>query len=263
VPEGIEIEIYRRAAAAVIGRRVRGVEATPGYLRHGVTAQQLDAAIADRIVVAARRIGKLLLLDLGSQAGRPDTTLGLRFGMTGRLLVDGSGPIDELLYSTTAPDPRYQRFTLTFDDGELAIVDPRRLGSIELAPDETALGPDASTVSADELATALAGGRGPLKARLLDQARIAGIGNLIVDETLWRCSLAPRRPAGELDEPEVAALATAIRDTMADLLDRGGSHTGDLQEHRSPGALCPRDGEPLRRDTIGGRTTYWCPSHQT
>ena len=61
---------------------------------------------------------------------------------------------------------------------------------------------------------------------------------------------------------EVEALAKALRETIADLTVRGGSHMGDLQDHRAPGTNCPVDGEPLRRDDVGGRTTYWCPAHQ-
>ncbi len=246
----------------MIGRRVASVEATRGYLRSELSAQHLRDAIGELVVADVRRVGKLLLLDLGSGAGSTSTTVGLRFGMTGRLVVDGAAPIDQLLYTTSATDPSHQRFALGFDHGALAIVDPRRLGSVELAPDESVLGPDAFGVTAACVTTAMKGGHGPLKARLLDQSRLAGIGNLIADETLWRCGLSPTRSAGDLDENEAATLAAAIRDTVAELLDRGGSHTGDLQEHRVRGALCPRDGAPLRRDKVGGRTTFWCPAHQ-
>ena len=212
-------------------------------------------------VAAARRIGKLLLLDVAGSAGQ--ATLGLRFGMTGRLLVDDEGPIDELLYSTTRDDPAYRRFTMRFEgDGELSIVDPRRLGWVELAPDETVLGPDAFSISAEDLAVALHGGRGALKSRLMDQKRVAGVGNLICDETLWRTGLSPLRPSGGLSDAEVSHLSDTLVATIADLLDKGGSHMGDLQDERHVGGRCPADGEPLSRDTVGGRTTYWCPSHQ-
>ena len=137
-----------------------------------------------------------------------------------------------------------------------------RLGSVELAPDTSNLGPDAFSISPQDLADALRGGRGPLKARLLDQARVAGIGNLIADETLWRAGVSPGRAAGSLSGEEVPDLARHIRATMADLAERGGSHTGDLQDERHADGVCPIDGAQLVRSTVGGRTTYWCPQHQ-
>lgn len=211
-------------------------------------------------VTGTRRLGKLLMLDLGDGT---EVTLGLRFGMSGRLVVDGDAAIDELLYTTVRPDPAYRRFGLGFDGGgSLEMIDPRRLGGVEWNPDEQRLGVDAMSVTAEAMASALQRGRGPLKARLLDQSRVAGIGNLICDETLWRVGLSPLRPAGEVTSTETEELAAAVTSTIADLLARGGSHTGDLQEERSASGHCPTDGAELRRDKIGGRTTYWCPLHQ-
>ncbi len=262
VPEGIEVEMYRRAAERIVGRRVVAVEMPdPDYARGGMTQAQVADAVEGSTVEAVRRRGKLLLLDLDGAAGA--ATLGLRFGMTGRLVVDGEAPIDELLYTSSRPDPAYVRAVLRFGGGgELEIVDPRRLGRVELEPDEDALGPDVFEIDAGDLAAALRGGRGPLKARLLDQHRVAGIGNLICDEVLWRAGLDPARAAGSLDDAEVVGLADTIRATVAELLQRGGSHTGDLQDERTPAGRCPLDGGPLTRCTVGGRTTYWCRAHQ-
>jgi formamidopyrimidine-DNA glycosylase len=102
----------------------------------------------------------------------------------------------------------------------------------------------------------------PLKARLLDQAAIAGVGNLIADETLWRAGLDPARPARSLTPTEVRRLSRHLRAVAVELLAAGGSHTGRLQPARVPGGLCPRDGCALVRRTIGGRTSYSCPKHQ-
>ncbi|MEJ7584795.1 MAG: hypothetical protein WKF43_12100 [Acidimicrobiales bacterium] len=96
----------------------------------------------------------------------------------------------------------------------------------------------------------------------MDQAHLAGVGNLICDETLWRASLDPARPAGSLDARELRRLHRHLRTTVAELTGRGGSHTGDLHSARMRGSLCPRDGTPLERRTIAGRTTYSCPRHQ-
>jgi formamidopyrimidine-DNA glycosylase len=101
-----------------------------------------------------------------------------------------------------------------------------------------------------------------LKARLMDQGRVAGLGNLLTDEILWRAGLDPARPAGSLDEVELRRLHRTIRTVWNELLAKGGSHLGRLQASRIPGGTCPRDGEPLQRRTIGGRTSYSCPRHQ-
>jgi formamidopyrimidine-DNA glycosylase len=102
----------------------------------------------------------------------------------------------------------------------------------------------------------------PLKARLMDQTRVAGIGNLLVDEMLWRAGLDPARPAASLQPNEVRRLHRHLRRTVENLIERGGSHTGDLQVARERGGVCPKDGAPLLRRTVGGRTTYSCPRHQ-
>jgi formamidopyrimidine-DNA glycosylase len=160
---------------------------------------------------------------------------------------------------------RWLRFRMvTEDGGELELHDPRRLARIFLDPDEAALGPDAASITLGQLRTILTGRtRGiALKARLLDQAKLAGVGNLIGDEVLWRAGLSPERPAASLDDTELRRLHRRLTGTIALLLRRGGSHTGDLMASRVRGGLCPKDGAPLTRTTVGGRTTYWCPTHQ-
>ncbi|HET9692207.1 MAG TPA: DNA-formamidopyrimidine glycosylase family protein [Acidimicrobiales bacterium] len=262
MPELPEVERYRTLlGAAALGRPVTEVVAPDAwYLKRGTSVAELRAALVGRRLVAARRRGKLLLAEV---EGAPDApVLGLRFGMSGRLLVDDAAGVDRLLYAPAGDDARYDRFGLRFaDGGVLRVSDPRRLGGVELDPDVDALGPDALTVTARRLGAALAGSA-PLKARLLDQARVAGIGNLVADEALWRAGLAPGRAAGGLDGAEVALLAAAVRSTLRLLIGRGGSHTGDLMPERRPGGHCPRDGAELRRATIGGRTSWWCPTHQ-
>lgn len=255
----LEVETYRRQAEAAVGRTIAGVDAPDAwFVKAGGTPAELVAALPGRTVTAVRRRGKLLVLDLDD-----GTRLGLRFGMTGRLLVDGSASIDRLEYSSGRDEPAWDRFALRFSDGsELRLRDPRRLGGVVLEPDEDALGPDALAVTPAELDAALGTSSAPLKARLLDQARLAGIGNLLADEVLWRAGLDPARPAGGLHDAERSALHDAIGDVLADLGGRGGSHTGDLRQAAALDGLCPRDGTPLERRTVGGRTTWSCPAHQ-
>ena len=260
MPELPEVEAYRRLAERALDRPVAAVRVGDDrFLRGGLTPRLLRKALARRRFTAARRRGKLLVLDV---EGGP-TRLGLRFGMTGRLHVDGADGVDRLLYASDRRVPAWDRLTLQFaDGGALVVSDPRLLGGAHLDPDEGALGPDALGVSPAELRRALEGSTVALKARLMDQSRLAGVGNLLADEVLWRASLDPTRPAGSLTAAELRRLAHQLRRTVAELVEAGGSHLGRLVPERQPGGRCPRDGAELERRTVGGRTTWWCPRHQ-
>ncbi|MEY2474834.1 MAG: formamidopyrimidine-DNA glycosylase [Actinomycetota bacterium] len=259
MPELPEVEYYRLLATETLGRPIAKVDAPDAwFLKGGTTATALRRVLKGRSFTGTRRIGKLLLLD--TDGGGP--TLGLRFGMTGKLVVDGRAGVDDLIYSSNAANTAWDRFRVRFDGGgDLRIRDPRRLGGVQLDPDESRLGPDARSVSVAELRQALQS-TAPLKARLMDQARLAGVGNLIADEALWRAGLDPVRPASSLDGPETRRLHRHLLRTIEDMLERGGTHTGDLLPNRLPGGMCPRDGAPLVRRTVGGRTTWSCPDHQ-
>ena len=269
MPELIEVELYRAAAEEVVGRRITEVSTPdPAYVKGGADPLSLRLALIGATVLAARRHGKLLLLDMGSgESGESgdsgSTTVGLHFGMTGRLVVDGTAPIARLEYSSGRDLPAWTRFGLGFEHGgDLRISDPRRLGGVTLDPDLAHLGPDALALGERELSAVLSRSRRPLKARLLDQSAIAGIGNLICDETLWQARLAPTRRADSLGRVEVRTLRTTLRRVVTRLTRRGGSHTGQLQDHRRPGGSCPRCGNPLSHASVGGRSTWWCPSEQ-
>ncbi|HUS62435.1 MAG TPA: DNA-formamidopyrimidine glycosylase family protein [Acidimicrobiales bacterium] len=259
MPELPEVETYRLLGERAIGRRISEVLAPDAwYLKRGLDAQRVGDALRGRRFTGARRVGKLMLLD--TDAG---VVVGLRFGMTGRLVVDNDAGDTELIYSSNADNEAWDRFTVRFDDGgDLRMRDPRRLGGVELDPPIDRLGDDALTITRARLAAALAGSAAPVKARLLDQSRVAGVGNLIADETLFRAGIDPRRPSRSLDPDEIKRLHTALRRSVRDLMKRGGSHTGDFLPHRVPGGTCPKDGTPLLRATVGTRTTWWCPTHQ-
>lgn len=260
MPELPEVEAYRRLALAALDRPVGGVDAPDAwFLKGGADATAVTGALVGRTFTAARRRGKLLLLDTSGDG----PVLGLRFGMTGRLVVDGRAGVDRLLYSSDAGLSAWDRFSVQFaDGGHLRVHDPRRLGGVFLDPDEGRLGADVLTVTPVGLRAALGRSTAPLKARLMDQAHLAGVGNLLADETLWRAGLDPRRPAGSLSPAELRRLHRHLRAAVSDLIARGGSHSGDLMPARTAGGTCPRDGTPLARATVGGRTTWWCPEHQ-
>jgi formamidopyrimidine-DNA glycosylase len=183
-------------------------------------------------------------------------------------VVDGHEALDRLQYGPGVFNDKWVRARFTFEDGgHMLVHDPRRFGSLELAPDEGRLGPDGLTLTLGQLRTALAIGPGregtaaPLKARLMDQERLAGVGNLLADEILWRAGLDPSRRT-PLTDQELRVLHKELRATLRQLGRRGGSHMGELMEQRGADGRCPTDGTELRRETVGGRTTYWCPVHQ-
>jgi formamidopyrimidine-DNA glycosylase len=262
VPEILEVEAARSLIEErALGRRIAAVGAPDDwYLKRGLTARGVRAALPGRRLSAARRRGKLLLVDTDGGAG---PTVGLHLGMSGRVIIDGEAAGDPLVYGSNREVTHWHRFTLEFaDGGGLAMRDPRRLGAVELDPDEDRLGVDAFDLTLPELRSVVSRSRAPLKAVLMDQARIAGLGNLLVDEALWRVGLDPARRADSLDAAEQVRLRRTISTTLSVLGRRGGSHTGDLMSARVPGGHCPRDGTPLERRTVGGRTTYSCPLHQ-
>jgi formamidopyrimidine-DNA glycosylase len=227
------------------------------YLKRGLIAPAIRRALKGRELVQARRRGKLMLVDTSDDG----PVLGLHLGMSGRVIVDGVAAGDPLVYASNREVDAWHRFGLRFaDGGALWMRDPRRLGAVELDPDEDRLGPDAAEITRDELAHRTSRSRAPIKALLMDQSRIAGLGNLLVDEVLWRVGIDPARAANTLDDDDVARLHRTIRQTLRTLGRRGGSHTGDMP--REHDAHCPRDGAILVRRTVGGRTTFSCPVHQ-
>lgn len=260
MPEVLEIELYRRTMAPIVGRTIATVDAPDDwYLKGGLTAEAAQGLLVGEGISALRRRGKLLLVDLEPSG----SVLGLRFGMTGRPLVDDRPPPFELEYSSRRTDPAWIRFSLGFEGGgRFAMEDPRRLGGVELDPSEEALGPDVLSLTRADLCSA-AVGRSAIKAVLLDQSRLAGLGNMLADEVLFRSGIDPARPAASLLPAEIDRLHGAVGAALVELLELGGSHTGQLSvDLRHPGAHCPRDGAELTRRTIGGRTTYSCPLHQ-
>jgi formamidopyrimidine-DNA glycosylase len=131
----------------------------------------------------------------------------------------------------------WDRFALEFaDGGRMALRDKRRLGRAVIEPDFDHVGPDAAEVSRDVFRERVGRGTMALKARLLDQASISGVGNLLADETLWRARISPRRPAGTLGHEELDHLRRVLRAATRDAIRKGGVHTGSFIAHRTRGA---------------------------
>ncbi|MCK9247776.1 MAG: hypothetical protein M0P31_02195 [Solirubrobacteraceae bacterium] len=166
--------------------------------------------------------------------------------------------------SMTLPgDAAWTRFAIDLDDGgRLLLFDKRRLGRVRLDPDLSQLGPDALTITADAFVERVGRGATPLKARLMDQSTIAGIGNLLCDEVLWHAEQPPLRPAADLAPDELRELHAVVVACTREAIARGGVHLGDVIPHRRKGEHCPRCGAEMVRATVGGRTTWWCSFEQ-
>jgi formamidopyrimidine-DNA glycosylase len=259
MPEILEVEAARQVLEdCALDREITRVYAPDTwFMKRGTTAAALRHALIGSEFTRARRIGKQIVLDTAD----PEVRVGAHLGMSGRVIVDGVEAGDPLVYASNRAVAKWNRFGVYFaDGGSFMLRDPRRLGAVELDPDESRLGPDAFTLTRAQLDHALGVRTAPVKAVLMDQARIAGLGNLLVDEVLWRASIDPARAAGTIDADERRVLHRSIRTTLRVLGRRGGSHTGDMP--RDVDAPCPRDGGALLRRTIGGRTTYSCSVHQ-
>jgi formamidopyrimidine-DNA glycosylase len=158
---------------------------------------------------------------------------------------------------------RWNRFALEFaDGGSLVLFDKRRLGRILLNPNIGALGPDATEVTPAGFRRLIATGSIAVKARLLDQSKIAGIGNLLADEILWQAKVPPATPVSRLQRKDTDRLYRALRSVVASAVAQGGAHTGAVIAARRPGGTCPRCGAPMVHGTVGGRSTWWCSREQ-
>jgi formamidopyrimidine-DNA glycosylase len=203
----------------------------------------------------------------GSAVPGPD--LGIHLGMSGRIVVTA---LDGWVAEGGDPPGRdaqprkaeWDRFTLEFaDGGRLALFDKRRLGRIMLNPDIDALGPDAAEITPAQFRAVMFRGTIAVKARLLDQSKLAGVGNLLADEILWQAKVPPATPVNRLQRQDVDRLYRALRKVLAAALATGGgAHTGDVIAARRPGGSCPRCGAEMVHGTVGGRSTWWCSREQ-
>jgi formamidopyrimidine-DNA glycosylase len=287
MPELPEVEAARTLIAErAVGRTVAAVDDADTYVCRPHLPGDIASALVGRTLTSAGRIGKAMFVDTDEGDG---PVLGLHLGMAGRMVfVDGDdavgtayagdpmSPAEARAAAGVAedaagghPDPRlsgdpaWARFTLTFDDDSaLILFDKRRLGRAVLNPDLSRLGPDALEVTKADFRARVGVGEAPLKARIMDQSVIAGVGNLLADETLWQAKLAPLRPAGTLTADELDLLWKTVRRATRDAMKKGGVHTGRIIDFRKKDATCPRCGGAMVKAPVGGRTTWWCSVEQ-
>lgn len=264
MPELPEAESARTVIArSALGRRIVDVDDSDSYVCRPHEPGELRHALEGATLRAAHRRGKSLwcTVDTGG-------VLGVHLGMSGKIViaaadgteVDGG---DNWEFGRLPGDYRHARFSLTFrDGGALHLIDPRRLGRIWLDPHLDDLGPDAPDIDLPRFLSALGTGRTAIKARLLDQHALAGIGNLLADEILSRAALNPARPVRSLSDQERARLHESVVGAVGDALTGGGVHTLASVSQRHSRGRCPVDGTPLLKSSVGGRTSFWCPRHQ-
>jgi formamidopyrimidine-DNA glycosylase len=272
MPELPEVEIARRLIAdQALHRRIVDVDDSDSYVARPHSPGELRSALAGRSLTAAHRRGKTIWLDTsgtGDAAAPGGPELGIHLGMSGRIVVTGpDGSVaeggDPYRYRARPPRAGWSRFALTFaDGGSLVLLDPRRLGRVRLNPDIGALGPDAAQVTPAEFRALINRGTTVIKARLLDQSKIAGIGNLLADEILWQARVSPLARVDRLSSAQVNRLYRALKSVLEAATAKGGAHTGEIFAARHPGGTCPRDGAPMAHGTVGGRSTWWCSREQ-
>jgi formamidopyrimidine-DNA glycosylase len=257
VPELPDVEHYRAFFSQhAAGKTVAAVWADPTIVRNA-SARALAAALRGHRFEEPTRHGKWLT------AWTDGPALLLHFGMTGDLIWSGDEPERH----------RHDRLILELaDGGELRYRNMRKLGGVWLAHDRAEaaailgpLGPDALGLDRRVLRRLLSNRRGGVKAALMDQTLLAGIGNILADEILWQAGIHPRRTIPSLSEEELSALMTGIRRVVKESLDddyipRKRSWLSHVRGVRD--AACPRCGTPLDRAVVAGRTTYFCPNDQ-
>ncbi|HZT17432.1 MAG TPA: bifunctional DNA-formamidopyrimidine glycosylase/DNA-(apurinic or apyrimidinic site) lyase [Gaiellaceae bacterium] len=273
MPELPEVETVRRQLAPVLtGRRFERVRIEDPRLTRPLDPEEVARELEGERVERVDRRGKYLIVRFGS--GR---ALLIHLRMTGSLLHAAAGLL---------PDDPHRRAVITLDDAsDVAYRDVRRFGTwLLLEPDEAEAYVDErvgrepldGAYAAKHLAERLQGRRAPVKAAILDQRTVAGVGNIYADEALWRARIHPLTPAEALGPREVRALHRGLRRALEHGIARQGS---TLRDYRTPngdsgtmqdefrvygraGEPCPRCGAPIDKIRVAGRGTWYCPSCQ-
>ena len=288
MPELPEVETVRRGLVPVMeGHVIARAEVRRPDLRRPFPPHLAERLTGARVLRLGRR-SKYLLAELST-----GETMIVHLGMSGRILVAPPGGGGGAVIGDHVHDhgriTRHDHLILTMETGaRVTLNDARRFGSVDLVPTSEAaahplladLGPEpmGNGFSEETLMAALKGRRTPVKAALLDQRLIAGLGNIYVCEALHRAGIDPRRQAGRIAAPRVGALARAIREVLAEAIAAGGSSLrdyrqtdGELGYFQHAFRVYGREGEPCLREGCGGtvrrivqagRSSFFCPRCQ-
>ena len=258
MPELPDVEGFRRYwSRYMTGERVHGVEVPKPAIVRNRTVEGLRRSLAGRRFERPDRHGKWMIAPTDGPA------LVLHFGMTGglhwsRAVGEGRHRHDRLIFLTGSGEMRYRNMRML--GGAWLAADRRELDRIT-GP----LGPDAADLDPSQLEGLLEGRRGGAKATLMNQRVVAGIGNELSDEILWRARIHPARPLKSLAPRKRRELAQTTSDVLTESSRHGRipRQPGWLEEQRGlRDARCPRCGRAFRRSRIAGRTSYWCPRCQ-
>jgi formamidopyrimidine-DNA glycosylase len=287
MPELPEVEtVCRQLDPELRGLRIKALEVLdPRWCRPAPPAK-LERAVEGATIERLGRRGKYLLLGLDGAR-----TLVMHLRMTGNLvLVEGERKLDpsegrRLYEAERSTSARHLRARFRLGDGrELWFTDPRRFGEAFLVDDDqletrfAKLGvePLSEEFTAEHLGEMAAGRVAPLKSFLLDQSRLAGVGNIYADEALFRARLHPLSPAGSMKPEHLVALRDAVVAALEAGIEGGGASIDDYRDgrgekgtmqdeflvHTREGEPCPRCGGTISRIVVSGRSTYYCPSCQ-
>lgn len=266
MPELPEVEMARENLLYWLkNRRISGVRVLDRRMLRGQSVKRLEQAVTGARLRGVRRRGKYLIWDLGRRG-----QIMAHLGMSGKFVVR----------SRREPDPPAARVVLSLGKGERVVFsDLRRLGRFQLIDDklrrslaQLGVEPLSEEFTSRRLGELLAGARTPIKSFLLDQHRVAGVGNIHASEALFRAGIHPTRIAGELLPDEIGRLRRAIRATLDETLGRErATEVRYLQERRGENRFviydrekepCPRCSARVRRLVQAGRSTYYCPRCQ-
>lgn len=258
MPELPEVETFRRYIERTsLERPIAKVEVKNLLIIRPMEAEAFVATVEGSKFLSTFRHGKQLFLEMGRGGW-----LTWHFGMTG----------EPVYFDGMYDEPRYDRLLFTFERGHLAFEDPRMLGRIGLTPSpevfitERRLGPDALTVSRREFVQIMGRSRGPIKMVMMDQHKLAGVGNLYSDEALFQSRIDPRTPASSLGTGRLESLHGNVRKVLFRSVRVGGDLSrlprSYLLRHRAKGESCPSCGGEVASIALGGRTSYLCPRCQ-
>lgn len=282
MPELPEVETVRRGLAPVMeGQVIAQADVNRPDLRWPFPEQMANRLTGQR-VERLRRRSKYILADLSS-----GETLLIHLGMSGRMLISGD-PLGVFVHKHPAPE-KHDHVVFHMENGaRITFNDPRRFGAMDLMETATAeqhkllsvIGPEplGNDFHESHLIDAFKGKMTPVKAALLDQKVVAGLGNIYVCEALFRAGISPRRKAGRIARPRVAALVPIIRQVLSDAIEAGGSSLrdfrqadGELGYFQHSFDVYGREGEPCRTPgctgTVGrivqsGRSSFFCAQCQ-
>jgi formamidopyrimidine-DNA glycosylase len=262
MPELPEVETVTRSIAPLVGRRIVSAEFRCLRILRGGDPDRMSAALAGRKIAGVKRYGKFIVVSLGAGG-----YLTIHLGMTGRLLLGG-------------PSGKHTHAILTLDKGVLLYDDSRQFGCIEYSkdfPERVArLGPEPLEIGVEEFIAGLKRRKTSVKALLLNQAFVRGIGNIYADEALHRAGIHPQAVAARLRADRARKLHAAIGEVLSQAIEAGGSSISDYVDaegrkgffqfqhrvYQRTGEPCLACGAAVKRILVAQRSSHFCPRCQ-